>query len=157
VPTGHVTVGTGGSHVTVSRSVGTSPGGHVNVVGGAHGVAPHGPSAGGGVGTTDAGGAGGAAGGAGAGAAAGGGGADGAGAAGAGVTVGGAGGAGIGCSRAGSSDVGVELPVRCTRLNTLSVPSGDVGMPEQPAASTEMPTNTVLRRITSTSLPNSEG
>jgi hypothetical protein len=167
VPAGHVIVGTGGSHVSVAPSVGTRPGGHVSVVGGAQGTAPQGPSTGG-VGTVDTGGAGFGAGGAAAGGAggAGGGGAGGAtggaggavgGATGVETTVGGVGWVGVGCSRVGSSDVAADTLTRCAVLSTLSVPSGDVGIPEQPTARTETLTRNVLTRITSTSLPESGG
>jgi hypothetical protein len=167
VPAGHVIVGTGGSHVSVAPSVGTRPGGHVSVVGGAQGTAPQGPSTGG-VGTVDTGGAGFGAGGAAAGGAggAGGGGAGGAtggaggavgGATGVDTTVGGVGWVGVGCSRVGSSDVAADTLTRCAVLSTLSVPSGDVGIPEQPTARTETLTRNVLTRITSTSLPESGG
>jgi hypothetical protein len=46
VPGGHVVGGGGTSHVTTSRNVGTVPAGQVAVTGGAHGIAPHGPSTG---------------------------------------------------------------------------------------------------------------
>ncbi len=46
IPGGHVVGGTAGSHVTTSRRVGTVPTGQITVTGGAHGVAPHGPSTG---------------------------------------------------------------------------------------------------------------
>lgn len=105
-----------------------------------------------GTGGVDAGGAGG-----GVGAAAGGaGGAVGAGAGGVGTTVGGTGCVTPGCSSPGCSDVAVETLTRWAVFNTLSDPSGAVGIPEQPATSIEMPTRNVLTRITSTSFPNSE-
>jgi len=104
-----------------------------------------------GAGGVDAGGAGG-----GVGTATGGAGAVGAGAGGVGTTVGGTGCVTPGCSSPGSSDVGVETLTRCSVLSTLSDPSGAVGIPEQPATTTEMPTRNELARITSTSLPNSE-
>ena len=154
VPAGHVIVGAGGSQVTVWPRCGTSPGGHTDVVGGAQGVGPHGPSIGGG--GADVTGAGGAA--VGGGGGAGGGGSAGAacgGATGVGTTVGGVGAAVPGCSSAGSSDVVVEMA--CAALSTLAVPSGAVGIPEQPAIRTEIPTRNVLTRITSTSLPESGG
>lgn len=122
------------------------------MVGGAQGVAPHAPSAGGG--------------GAGAGtdgASLGGGGVDGAGSAladegggaGVGTTVGGFGMLTPGCTTAGSSEVVVETA--CAAFSMLAVSSGDVGNPEQPQVRTEIPTRNVLKRITSTSLPNSAG
>jgi hypothetical protein len=123
------------------------------VVGGAQGVAPQGPSIGGGgaagAGTDGA-------------SPAEGGGVDGAGSvltaeggAGVGTTVGGFGVPTPGCTTAGSSDVAVETA--CAALSTLAVSSGDVGSPEQPPTRTEMPTKTVLKRITSTSLPDFGG
>lgn len=160
-PAGHVSVGMGGSHVSVSPSVGTSPGGQVAVVGGAHGLAPHGPSVGGA--TTAAGGArtaGGTAGdGLGAGAAAGGGEAGGVagGADGSGTAVGGAGTGAVGCSSTGAGDAAdVDTATPRAALRMLSVPSGPAGIPEQPATRTETPTKIVLTRITSTSLSESE-
>lgn len=155
MPTGQVNVGAGGSQVTVVPRCGTSPGGHTDVVGGAHGVAPHGPSTGGGCGVgagTDGASLGG-----------GGGGVDGAGSvladegggAGVGTTVGGFGVPTPGCTTAGSSDVVVETA--CAALSMLAVSSGDVGSPEQPPNRTETPTRNVLKRITSASLPNSAG
>jgi hypothetical protein len=151
----------GGSHVKVAPRVGTRPGGQVSVVGGAHGVAPHGPSTGGGD-TTEAGGAGTAgAGGGGLGAAAGGaGGRLGAGAAAAGgaagaggavTTVGGAGGV-TGCSSMGIAAADAATVGPGAALRMLSVPSGPVGAPAQPATRTDTPTKNVLTRITSTSV-----
>jgi hypothetical protein len=117
VPAGHVIAGTGGSHVSVSRSVGTRPGGQTSVVGGAQGFEPQGPSVGGGETgtgagvTADGGGGGGAglgagaAGGAGAAAGGDGGAATGAGGSGVGTIVGGADGFGVGCSSTGSIPV----------------------------------------------------
>jgi hypothetical protein len=150
VPTGQVNVGTGGSQVTVAPRCGTSPGGHTDVVGGAHGVAPHAPCAGGcgaGAGTDGA-------------SLGGGGGVDGAGSladegggTGVGTTVGGFGVPTPGCTTAGSSDVVVETA--CAALSMLAVSSGDVGNPEHAQVRTEIPATNVLKRITSTSLPNS--